>query len=76
MAKYRLESSWDFEDNEMDAYFLDLLSFRPISNKIAEDLQVHHESPQIILLDKSEVVLDASHLDISVDELRSVYNPG
>ena len=75
MAKNRLEGSWDFQSNEVEAYFLDLLRFRPISKQIAEQLQVHHESPQIIFLKDGNVELDASHLDISVSEIRSVYNP-
>ena len=75
MAKMRLESAWDFGADELRAYFLDLIAFRSISNKIAEDLHVHHESPQIIMLDKGEVILDASHLDCTVEEIRSVYNP-
>ncbi len=75
MAKMRLESSWDFETQALKAYYLDLIAHRDISSHIAEQLQVHHESPQIILIEKGEVVLDASHLDCTVDEIRSVYNP-
>lgn len=75
MAKMRLESAWDFKEEELKAFFLDLISYRSVSNQIANDLQVHHESPQIILVDNGEVVLDASHLDCTVDEIRSVYNP-
>ncbi len=73
MAKFRLEGSWDFDPSAIEVYFLDLLSYRPISNQIAEEFQVHHESPQIIFIDKGEVELDASHLDISVDEVKSVF---
>lgn len=68
MAKMRLEESWDIED--VDAHYLDLLAHRHISTAIAEDLQVHHESPQVILLMDGEVVYDASHLDINVEEVK------
>ena len=68
MAKMRLESKWDLD--YVDAHFLDLLSYRSISNYIAESLEVHHESPQVILLRNGEVIYDASHLDISVDEIK------
>lgn len=71
----RLESGWDFADKELRAYFLDLIAHREISNQIADEMAVHHESPQMILVDKGEVLLDASHLDCTVDEIRSVYNP-
>ena len=68
MAKMRLESQWDLDN--VDAHYLDLLSYRSISNYIAEVLSVHHESPQVILLKNGEVIYDASHLDISVEEIK------
>ena len=68
MAKMRLEDKWDLTD--VDAHYLDLLSFRTISNQIAETLSVHHESPQLILIMDGECVYDASHFDITVDELK------
>ena len=67
---YRLEDDWDFEPEEMEAYFLDVLQFRPVSLKVAEALQVHHESPQVLLIVNGECIYDASHLDITLEELR------
>lgn len=72
IAKYRLEDSWSFSQKEIEPYFLDLIAFRDVSNAAAAEFEVHHESPQIILVWKGEVILDASHLDISVDEIKEV----
>lgn len=72
IAKYRLEEDWPFGPDELSCYFLDLLAHRSTSNAVAAQLQVHHESPQIILLLKGEVILDASHLGISVAEIQEV----
>ncbi|MFL9832790.1 bacillithiol system redox-active protein YtxJ [Chryseobacterium terrae] len=47
-------------------YFLDLLAFRPISNKIAEDFQIRHESPQLIVIENGKAINNASHQDISL----------
>ncbi len=69
-VKYSLESSWDFSKEELTLYYLDLLNFRPISNKIAEDLGVTHQSPQVILLKKGMVAYATSHHQISVKGLR------
>lgn len=55
---------WDF-------YLLDLLAHRDISAAIAEKLNVHHESPQIILIKNKEVLMDESHLAIQMDELKT-----
>jgi bacillithiol system protein YtxJ len=73
MAKTRLERHWDFDAADIEPYYLDLLSFRPISAAIAERFEVHHESPQVLLIRNGECIYDASHLDISVKELREVY---
>lgn len=69
-AKHKLESAWDFENSEMDFYYLDLLSYRSISNKIADFFGVTHQSPQILVLKNREVVDHFSHQSISVDRIR------
>ncbi len=73
MAKARLDRNWDFDAADIEPYYLDLLSFRPISAAIAARFDVHHESPQVLLIRNGECMYDASHLDISVDELHSIY---
>ncbi len=74
MAKMRLESKWDSESLNIKPFYLDLLSYRPISNEIAERFNVHHESPQILLIRNGECIYDESHMDISVDEIKSVLD--
>jgi bacillithiol system protein YtxJ len=68
----RLERNW--KENEMGnikPYFLDLLSYREISNNIAEAFQVEHESPQILLIQKGKPVLHLSHFDIEYEQIKS-----
>ncbi|HEX2630230.1 MAG TPA: bacillithiol system redox-active protein YtxJ [Chitinophagaceae bacterium] len=50
-------------------HFLDIWKYRPLSNKIAEDFHVHHESPQVLLIINGECVYDESHMDIRMDEI-------
>lgn len=69
MAKYRLESDWEFSEEQIVPYYLDLIEYRTLSAQVAEDFQVHHESPQVILIKDGECTYDASHLDITVNEL-------
>lgn len=71
VAKMRLETRWDFANNEMETYYLDVLQYRPISNAIVERFAVHHESPQVLIIKGGECIFDASHLDISVENLHS-----
>ena len=72
MAKRRFEMDWEVIPENTSLYFLDLISYRPISASIAETFQVQHESPQILLIKDGDCVLDASHSDISADEVAEV----
>lgn len=68
MSKSRLDRSEDKLD-VADCYYLDLLSYRSVSNYVAEHLGVHHESPQVIVVNNGDVSYDESHLDISVEDI-------
>lgn len=67
MAKNRMERSWSFEDDQVTAYYLDLIAFRDISNQIAETFEVEHQSPQALLIQDGKCIYNASHNAISVD---------
>ncbi|PJJ66913.1 MULTISPECIES: bacillithiol system redox-active protein YtxJ [Chryseobacterium] len=56
-------------DDIAELYFLDLLAYRPLSNKIAEDLGVRHESPQLLVVENGKVINNASHQNISINQL-------
>lgn len=71
MAKKSLEYGWDLTDEEVVPYFLDLIAHRDVSNKIAQDLEVEHQSPQLIGIKNREVFYHASHGVISVESLKS-----
>ncbi len=69
MVKSRFEGNLSLEDGQADVYLLDLISFREISNRIAEELNVQHESPQLIILKNGEVVHHSSHTAIDAKTL-------
>jgi bacillithiol system protein YtxJ len=69
MAKKRFEHDWDSIPEGTPVYFLDLISYREVSNKIAEQFQVHHESPQLLLIKTGECIYETSHGEISAEEL-------
>jgi bacillithiol system protein YtxJ len=74
MAKRRFELDWEDLPEDMPLYFLDLISYRELSAQVAQLFQVHHESPQLLLIKDGECVLDQSHGAISVEEALSVLN--
>lgn len=67
MAKSRLERS--SAPAGIQFHLLDLIRYRSVSNKIASDFQVHHESPQVLFIQQGECVYDESHNGISMDEI-------
>jgi len=68
-AKERLKDGYALIEDKADFHHLDLLSFRSISNLIAQTLQVTHQSPQIIVLKDRKVVYTSSHHAISPAEI-------
>ncbi|HVS93038.1 MAG TPA: bacillithiol system redox-active protein YtxJ [Mucilaginibacter sp.] len=74
MAKRRVEMDRDHLPSGLKLYFVDLIRFRDISNQVAHDFQVHHESPQLLVIKDGECILDQSHGHISLEEALSVLN--
>jgi bacillithiol system protein YtxJ len=72
MAKLRLEEHWDVAQAMI--YYLDLKAYRNISDTVSDWFKVHHESPQILLIRNGECVHDASHFDITADEIQEVMH--
>lgn len=68
-ALKQFENEFDLE-NQVSAYFLDLLEHRAISNEIASRFGVYHQSPQLLLIKEGKSVYDVSHSDIDAGELK------
>ena len=54
---------------DIDYYYLDIIHFRSISNKIAEEFRVYHESPQVLLIRDGQCVYEESHMGITAQEI-------
>nr|WP_315028306.1 bacillithiol system redox-active protein YtxJ [uncultured Chryseobacterium sp.] len=63
------EKEVENSDKPLELYYLDLLAHRPISNKISADLEIRHESPQLIVIENGKPVNSASHQDISLSQI-------
>jgi bacillithiol system protein YtxJ len=50
--------------------FIDVLTHRALSDRVAEVTGVAHESPQALLLEHGQVIWTASHFKIAVAALR------
>jgi len=75
MALNSFQNRWEGTPEEIDIYYLDLLNYRDVSNAIAEETGVIHQSPQVIVLKNKEIVYTATHSGISArSALNSIRN--
>lgn len=68
MAKKKFELDGDAIPENIPVYYLDLLSYRDLSNAIAELFQVHHQSPQLLVIKAGQCTFEATHGEISAEE--------
>lgn len=66
----------DSTNKDIDTYFVKVRETREVSNKIAEDTNIKHESPQILLIKNKEVLWNTSHHDITVDKIEAALDEG
>ena len=65
MVMNQFVSNYNFSEQQLDLYYLDLLNYRDISNEVGYKFQVMHESPQLLVLKNGVVVAHASHGSIN-----------
>lgn len=68
VAKNRLEKG---VSGNAIVYYLDLLSYRSISNEISNRWNVIHQSPQLLKIENGICTYHASHMEIEAEEVVS-----
>jgi bacillithiol system protein YtxJ len=68
MVMNQFVSAYDTDANA-DLYYLDLLSYRDVSNETGYKFQVMHQSPQLLVIKNGVVVAHASHGGINEVDL-------
>src|SRR5690625_2678364 len=64
----------DNNEENVGAYFVKVRETRPVSNQIADDLGIQHQSPQIFIVKNKEAVWNASHNKITVDSIKEALS--
>ena len=54
-------NNYNLTEKDLDLYYLDLLSFRDISDEVGYKFQVLHQSPQLLIIKSGVVVAHESH---------------
>jgi len=69
VAKEEIEEQFDAIKAKADMHFVNVIKSRPVSDAIAEELDVRHESPQALIIDMGECVWHKSHWSIKADAI-------
>jgi bacillithiol system protein YtxJ len=59
---------------EIDYLMVKVIESRPVSNQIAEDIDLKHASPQIIYIKDKEKVWNTSHWSITKKHIKAVLD--
>ncbi len=74
MILRRFESSEVFKSSKEKYWLLHVIKNRSISSTLATNFKVKHESPQVLVLYKKELVHHASHSAIDADHIEVILN--
>ncbi len=69
MVMNQFVDAYELTENDLDLYYLDLISYRSVSNEVGYTFQVMHESPQLLVIKNGVVVAHGSHGAINSIEL-------
>lgn len=69
-----LVRNWKLNEKDVPVYFLDLLKYRSLSNRIAEFFKIQHESPQLLFIKNGTCTGNASHNDASIESIEAWMN--
>ena len=70
MAKSRFERTYDIQG--VMAFYLDLITYRSISNQLVADFSIQHQSPQLLFIQEGICTYNASHNSINIDEIKEM----
>lgn len=69
MVMNMFNDGYDFSEEQLDLYYLDLHAYREVSNEVGYKFQVMHQSPQLLVVKNGTAVAHASHGAITEVEL-------
>jgi len=67
-VKGRLEQDGDELSEKAPVYIVDLIANRPMSDAVAEEFDVKHQSPQLLVIKNGECTYDEALYAITVED--------
>jgi len=69
MAMRQVRDAIEKAGKQADFYLLDVIASRPVSMAAAERWGIHHESPQVLLIDDGNVAWHVAHRGVKADAI-------
>ena len=69
MVLNQFVDAYELAEEDLDLYFLDLISYRDVSKEVGYKFQVIHESPQLLVIKNGVVVAHSSHSGVNAIDL-------
>ena len=72
MSYEKMLAEYPLLEDQADLYYLGVIEQRPLSNYVAEILNIRHESPQLLVVRNGECIFNESHLMIDPKILTTI----
>lgn len=72
-AKEQIESVFTEIEKQADMSFVNVKKSQPVSNALAEQLGVRHESPQVLIINQGKCVWHKSHWSIKAGDILGAF---
>lgn len=70
IVKHRLDGH--ATNPELTGWIIDVVAERELARLIANELEVNHASPQVLIIKNQECIWDEDHLDIYAEEVEGI----
>tara|TARA_B100001059_G_scaffold203108_1_gene211500 strand:+ start:1813 stop:2151 length:339 start_codon:yes stop_codon:yes gene_type:complete len=74
MVLRRFEASEVFKNSKERFWLLHVIENRAMSNALASEFNVRHESPQVLIVRKGKLLYHAAHSTIDANQIEIVLN--
>jgi len=61
---FRFKKTIKKQNGQLTLYYLDVLKYRELSNEIASQYNIQHETPQVLVIKNGQLMTSASHSEI------------
>jgi len=74
IVRLLFQREWHEATMRMKTYLINVIEYKELSDKIANEFGVEHQSPQILIIENGKCIFSASHGKLKVSEIKQFAN--